>query len=75
MTIKVRIREYLENDLGVNVSSIKDDDLLFTSGLIDSFALIELLSFLESEFSCKIDIAQLSLDDLDTIEALSAIAQ
>ncbi len=74
-TVKNKIREFLINDLGLSVGTIGDDEPLFTSGLIDSFALIELLSFLESELNYKIDLAELSIDELDTINALSKLVE
>lgn len=74
-TTKEKIRKFLTNDLGLNVEAIGDDEALFTSGLIDSFALIELLSFLESELNYKIDLAELSIDELDTINALAKLVE
>lgn len=74
-TTKEKIRKFLINDLGLNVDAIGDDEALFTSGLIDSFALIELLSFLESELNYKIDLAELSIDELDTINALAKLVE
>lgn len=74
-TTKEKIRKFLINDLGLNVEAIGDDEALFTSGLIDSFALIELLSFLESELNYKIDLAELSIDELDTINALAKLVE
>lgn len=74
-TTKEKIRKFLINDLGLNVEAIGDDEALFTSGLIDSFALIELLSFLESELNYKIDLAELSIDELDTVNALAKLVE
>lgn len=74
-TTKEKIRQFLNNDLGLNVQAIGDDEALFTSGLIDSFALIELLSFLESELNYKIDLAELGIDELDTINALAKLVE
>ena len=69
-TINSRIRKFLEQDDEVEIDKISDTDTLFTSGLIDSYSLIELLSFMESEFSYVVDFEQLTIDDFDTIEAL-----
>jgi len=68
---KSKIREFLNKELGVQIDAVSDDDLLFTSGLIDSFSLIEMLAFMESEFNRKIDITDLNIDELDTINALT----
>ena len=67
------IKTFLSNELGLDVSAIENDTPLFTSGLIDSFSLIEMLSFLESEMDVKVDIADLSIDELDTIDGIVAL--
>lgn len=69
-----KIRLFLKNDIGIDTESLSDTDTLFTSGLVDSFSLIELLMFLENDLNTKVDIAELGLDDLDTITALSKLA-
>jgi acyl carrier protein len=70
---KALIRGFLEKDLGLDLSSVSNDSPLFTSGTIDSFALLELMSFMEAEFGAKIDITDLSIEQLDTIDALVAL--
>lgn len=73
--IVAKIRGFLESDMGLSLADVENESALFTSGLIDSFALLELLSFLESDLGVKIDIAELGIDDLDTINALAKLAQ
>lgn len=70
-----KIRHFLGQNLGLDLAGIKNDSPLFTSGVVDSFALFELLSFLESEFNCKIDIADLNINDLDTIDGIARLAK
>ena len=70
-----KIRFFLTQNLGLNLADINDDSPLFTSGIVDSFALFELLSYLESEFKCKIDIADLNIDDVDTISGIASLAK
>jgi len=72
---KSKIREFLNKELGVRIDAVNDDDLLFTSGLIDSFSLIEMLAFMESEFDRKIDIADLNIDELDSINSLTKLVE
>lgn len=68
---KKKIRDYISNDLGIDISQVADGEPLFSSGLIDSFALVELLAFLESDLGAEIDIADIDIDQLDTIDGLS----
>lgn len=44
-----------------------DDESLFTSGLLDSFALADFVSGLEDEFGVKIPDSDLSARKFDTI--------
>lgn len=72
-SVKEKIRNFLSQDLGIDVSGTSDAGALFTSGLIDSFALLELMAFMEREFAVKIEIADMSIEQLDTIDALAAL--
>lgn len=71
--IATKVRSFLATDLGLDISNVTNDTPLFTSGMIDSFALIELLSYLEGEFKCKIDISDLGIDNLDTLDAITRL--
>jgi len=74
-TAKERIRGFLGKDLGVDLSATSDDAALFTSGRIDSFALLELMAFMEAEFNVRIDITSLSIEQLDTVDALVRLCE
>ena len=73
-TVLEKIRGYLGDELGLDLREVSDSSPLFTSGLIDSFALIELLAFMESDMGAEIDIAELDVSQLDTIEDLAKLA-
>lgn len=49
-----------------------DDESLFTSGLLDSFALADFVSGLEEEFGVRIPDSDLSARKFDTIEKVKA---
>jgi acyl carrier protein len=66
-----KIREYIAQNLGIDLSGVSNDEALFSSGIIDSFALIELLAFLENDLGVEIDIADIDIDQLDTIDGLA----
>lgn len=54
------------------------DDPLFSSGIVDSFGVLELIAFLEDTFHISIDTAQhelLEFDSVNKIVALVAQAQ
>lgn len=49
-----------------------DDESLFSSGLLDSFALPDFVSGLESEFNVSVPDSDLSARKFDTIEKTEA---
>jgi len=61
------LREFIGENLGVDVGDIEDDTPLFSSGLIDSASLVELIVFVESQGNVKFDPDDVTLDNLDSI--------
>lgn len=49
---------------------IKMDEPLISSGLIDSFSLVDLAIIVEDEFGVRIDDSELNAETFDTLEAL-----
>ncbi len=49
---------------------VKMDEPLISSGLIDSFSLVDLAIIVEDEFGVRIDDSELNADTFDTLEAL-----
>ena len=72
MLNKEMLVEFLETDLGVDVEGIDLDTPLFSSQLVDSFALVTLMMFLEREAGIRIAPADVNLDNMDTIGRMLA---
>ena len=51
------------------------DEPLISSGLIDSFSLVDLALFVEDNYSVKIDDTELNADTFDTLEELAALIE
>lgn len=51
------------------------DDPLITSGLIDSFHLVDLAIFIEDTWGVRIDNAELNAATFDTLAQLSALVR
>ena len=51
------------------------DDPLISSGLIDSFHLVDLAVFIEEQFGVRIEDTELNASSFDTITQLSALIQ
>ncbi|MFN2147814.1 MAG: acyl carrier protein [Anaerolineales bacterium] len=54
---------------------IAPDEPLISSGLIDSFSLVDLALFIEDTFGVRIDDAELTADVFDTLEQLTGLVQ
>jgi acyl carrier protein len=51
---------------------ISPDDPLLTSGLVDSFHLVDLSLFVEKDFGVRIDDAELNASSFNTLNELAA---
>jgi acyl carrier protein len=68
--ISQTIRDYLTGRLGVDTNGLEDNSPLFSSSLVDSFSLVELITFIESAGGIKIDAWDVTLDNFDSIERI-----
>ena len=55
--------------------TIQADETLISSGLIDSFSLVDLSLLIEDEFGVTIDDTELNADSFDNLEQLAALIQ
>lgn len=55
--------------------TIASDESLISSGLIDSFSLVDLALFIEDTFGVRIDDAELTADVFDTIDELGSLIE
>ncbi|HJU41913.1 MAG TPA: phosphopantetheine-binding protein [Vicinamibacterales bacterium] len=69
------IRQFLQSRFRSTLAgrAIGDDDRLFSSGLIDSFGVLELIAFLEDTFGVSIDTARHDLKEFDTIAKIAEL--
>ncbi|MGA7193721.1 MAG: acyl carrier protein [Anaerolineales bacterium] len=54
---------------------IRADELLISSGLIDSFSLVDLALFVEDTFGVHIDDTELNAQTFDTLDQLANLIQ
>ena len=54
---------------------IQPDETLITSGLIDSFSLMDLALFVEDTFGVRIEDTELNADTFDSLQALTELIQ
>ena len=66
---------FFETELAVDVSDIDGETLLFSRGVIDSFSLVLLISFIESRCGFRMSPIDVNLDNLDSIDRILAYVQ
>lgn len=64
--------EYVEEGSGVEIN---DDTPLISGGLVDSFSMVSLKLFLESEYKIKIPDEKASAEAFDTVERIAALVR
>lgn len=70
--IKDTLRKYLCREIIKNEDyPLKDDDPLLSAGFIDSFSLVYIAVFIEKEIGVKIPDTELTIETMDTINAMS----
>jgi acyl carrier protein len=62
----------LSNKFRLDTKKIAPDTSLFTSGLIDSFSMVELVLFIEESCGIRMKPSEVNLDNLDSIERILA---
>lgn len=67
MSLRENILNYLHTELGINTSDIDDDTPLFSSSLLDSFSMVDLIAFIEKDAAISISPTEVSLDNLDSV--------
>ncbi len=54
---------------------IKPDEAIISSGLIDSFSLVDLALFVEDTFNVRMDDSELNAQTFDNLDQLASIIQ
>ena len=73
-TIISQLAEYIAKEIIKRPDrEIKADEPLLTSGLVDSFSLVDLSLFIEDTFEVLIDDTELNAETFDTLQQLAGI--
>ena len=59
--------EYLQQATPSDLGDVDDEMLLFSSGLVDSFAMVDLLLFVEREGGFRVAPLEVSLENFDSV--------
>jgi acyl carrier protein len=68
------IRTYIQQEILKDPDrNLESDEPLISSGLIDSFSLVDIALFVEGEFGVRIDDSELTAEAFDSLEELTAL--
>ena len=72
--MKVKLADYLAKDILKQPNrTIQPDEALLTSGLIDSFHLVDLALFVEDTFGVRIEDTELKAQTFDNLSQLTEL--
>ena len=69
-TIDSRIVSFIVENFGLDVDDVEGESGLFSSGILDSFNMVDLVAFVESEAGIKFGMLDLNLENLDSVERI-----
>jgi acyl carrier protein len=69
------VLSYLKDQVGLDTSAVTPDTALFTSNLLDSFSLVDLILFVESGMGAKIDPDDVRIENFDSISRIVHFAE
>ncbi len=76
MEQKQAIREFIvENFLFGEANGLKDDTSFLEEGIVDSTGILELVTYLEDEFSITVEDEELIPENLDSIDNVANYLQ
>lgn len=71
--VKDRIKKFIKDNFILSDKfSLKDDDSFMGKGIIDSTGILELVEFIQQEFSMKVEDEEIAPDNLDSLNKLTA---
>jgi acyl carrier protein len=73
--IKATVRTYLLNEFlsGDDPSALTDSTPLITTGILDSIAVLKLVTYLESQFKITLEAHETDAENLNTVTDISRL--
>jgi acyl carrier protein len=73
--IKERIRQYILSAHlpGETAENLSDETPLQTSGILDSLATMNVITFVEKEFNVELDVYDTSIERFNTVEQIATV--
>jgi acyl carrier protein len=73
--VEQRVKQYILEEFlpGEDPAQLLNDTPLITAGILDSIATLQLVEFLEQEFSISVEAHEADAEHLDTIALISSL--
>jgi len=70
--MRAALKEFIQQELnqGKNLGDIGENDSLLEYGVLDSFALLNLLTFIEEQTGVRVPDAEVVVENFDSISAI-----
>ncbi len=69
------LTEKLQSFSSLPLDAVTPDDPLFSSGLVDSLNLVEIIQFVESYFKIQVDPTDLSMDNFNSMASVAGYVE
>jgi len=66
---------YLRDEIGVETDGLDRTTPLVTSGIIDSFSLVEFVAFIEDKAGIQFGASDATIENLDSIERILSLVE
>lgn len=73
--IAAAVRKYLDSAVGPVMSGISNDARLLDDGVIDSFAVLDLMDFLEHQFEIKFEDKDVTQENFQSVVAITQLIE
>jgi acyl carrier protein len=65
----------IEEFSGARLEGFTAEDKFFSTGLVDSMTIVEIITFVEEYWNIRVDPTDLSVDNFDSINAMTAFVR
>lgn len=69
------LTQYISGELGLEEQEFEDDTLLFSSGVLDSFSMISIISYIEKQAGIRVGATEVTLNNFDSVSRMMAYVQ
>jgi acyl carrier protein len=75
--MKDELRQHILNEFlpGEKPSNLRDDTALITTGILDSVAILRLVTFVEERYGIEVEAHEAGNDNFDSIDSIAAFIQ